>query len=93
MAKRNVVTITLPHNVTVKADKLTDRTIRTVKVGDYLQSSLDVRGTLCTFYGVVTEVVGGCGPGSVRKRGQALLYLSRQGCKGGCLPAHLSNPR
>jgi hypothetical protein len=59
MAKRNLTEITLPHGVTVKADKLTDRTIRTVKVGDYLPTSLTVRGTLCTFYAVVTEVVGG----------------------------------
>lgn len=58
MAKRNVTEITLPHGVTVKADKLTDRTIKTVKVGDYLPTSLTVRGTLCHFYAVVTGVEG-----------------------------------
>lgn len=58
MAKRNVVDITLPHGITVKADKLADRTIRTIKEGDYIESSTYVRDTLCTFYGRVTEVVG-----------------------------------
>lgn len=58
MAKRNVVEITLPHGVTVKADKLDARTIRTIKVGDYLPASLPVRGVLCHFYARVTEVVG-----------------------------------
>jgi hypothetical protein len=58
MAKRNAVEITLPHNVTVKVDKLEGRTLRTVKVGDYLPASLPVRGTLCYFYARVTEVVG-----------------------------------
>lgn len=53
MAKRNVVDITLPHGVTVKVDKLADRTIRTVKDGDFLQATMDVRGTQCTFYGQV----------------------------------------
>lgn len=58
MAKRNVVDITLPHGVTLKADKLENRTIRTVKDGDYLMSSINVRGTECTFYARVTEVTG-----------------------------------
>lgn len=58
MAKRNVVEITLPHNVTLKADKLEGRTIKTVKVGDYLPTSLTVRGTLCSFYARVTGVDG-----------------------------------
>lgn len=58
MAKRNVVDITLPHGVTLKVDKLADRTIRTVKVGDYLPTSLRVRGVTCDFYARVTEVVG-----------------------------------
>lgn len=58
MAKANVVTITLPHNVTVKADKLTDRTVRTLKVGDYIVSSLTVRGVICYFYTRVISVTG-----------------------------------
>jgi hypothetical protein len=58
MAKAIKATITLPHGLTVKADKLSDRTIRTVKVGDYLPSTLEVRGTLCAFYGRVTSVQG-----------------------------------
>lgn len=58
MAKRNSVEITLPHNVTLKVDKLEGRTSRTVKVGDYLPTSLDVRGTVCHFYARVTEVLG-----------------------------------
>ena len=58
MAKVNAVTITLPHGHTLKADKLTDRTIRTVKPGDYIPSTLEVQGTLCDFYGVVTHVQG-----------------------------------
>lgn len=58
MAKRNVVTITLPHGDSVKADKLENRTVKTVKVGDYLPTSLTVRGVLCHFYARVTEVVG-----------------------------------
>ena len=58
MAKRNVVTITLPHNVTVKADKLADRTIRTVKEGDYIPTSLVVRGQVCYFYALAYKVEG-----------------------------------
>jgi hypothetical protein len=58
MAKRNLTDITLPHGVTLKADKLSDRTVRTVKVGDYLPTSLEVRGTVCHFYARVTEVLG-----------------------------------
>lgn len=58
MAKRNAVEITLPHNVTVKVDKLADRTIRTVKEGDYVHTSLDVRGTTCYFYAKVVQVQG-----------------------------------
>jgi len=58
MAKRNAVEITLPHNVTLKADKLENRTIRTIKVGDYLPTSLVVRGTTCHFYARVTQVQG-----------------------------------
>jgi hypothetical protein len=58
MAKRNAVEITLPHNVTLKADKLENRTIRTIKVGDYLPTSLVVRGVECHFYARVTQVQG-----------------------------------
>lgn len=58
MAKRNITEITLPHNVTLKADKLENRTLRTVKVGDYLPTSLTVRGVLCHFYARVTQVQG-----------------------------------
>lgn len=50
MAKRS---ITLPHGLTVKVDKLADRTIRTIKDGDYLESTITVRGTICHFYGRV----------------------------------------
>jgi hypothetical protein len=59
MAKRNAVEITLPHNVSLKVDKLTDRTIKTVKVGDYLPTSLVVRGTTCYFYAQVYKVDNG----------------------------------
>lgn len=58
MAKRNVTEITLPHGVTLKADKLSDRTIRTLKAGDYVQTSLNVRGTDCVFYALVCVVDG-----------------------------------
>jgi hypothetical protein len=58
MAKRNLTTITLPHGVTVKADKLEARTIRTLKEGDYIPTSLVVRGVLCHFYARVTGVIG-----------------------------------
>jgi hypothetical protein len=58
MAKRNVVEITLPHGVTLKADKLADRTIRTVKEGDYVPTSLKVRGVLCEFYAMAYKVEG-----------------------------------
>lgn len=58
MAKRNVVEITLPHNITVKADKLEGRTLKTVKDGDYLHTSLEVRGQVCHFYTRVSGVVG-----------------------------------
>jgi len=61
MAKRNVVEITLPHGVSVKADKLADRTFRTVKEGDFLQHTLSVKGTACTFYG---HVIGNEGDSS-----------------------------
>lgn len=58
MAKRNITEITLPHNVTLKADKLTDRTFRSVKPGDYLLHTMDVRGTQCTFYAKVDSHSG-----------------------------------
>lgn len=58
MAKRNAVTITLPHNVTLKVDKLESRTIKTVKPGDYLLSALVVRGVECFFFGEVVSVEG-----------------------------------
>lgn len=63
MSKRNAVEITLPHNVSLKVDKLTDRTFRTIKSGDYLQHTLNVRGTDCTFYGVVTDTEGSSSTG------------------------------
>lgn len=58
MAKRNVVEITLPHGLTVKADRLDSRTIKTVKPGDYVPAWLDVRGSICHFYARVTGVEG-----------------------------------
>lgn len=58
MAKRNLTDITLPHGHTLKVDKLTDRTVRTVKPGDYLPTSLKVRGQVCTFYAMATHVEG-----------------------------------
>lgn len=53
MAKSHKVAITLPHGLTVKVDRLADRTIRTVKDGDYLSATMNVRGTECHFYGRV----------------------------------------
>lgn len=53
--KAEIVTV---EGHTLKVDKLQDRTIRTIRVGDYIAASLDVRGTTCHFYTRVVEVVG-----------------------------------
>lgn len=58
MAKRNVVYVARVQGDSVKADKLEDRTIRTLKPGDYILSSLTVRGQVCHFATEVVEVKG-----------------------------------
>lgn len=58
MAKRNVVHVARVQGDSVKADKLSDRTIKTVKAGDYILSTLTVRGVVCDFAALVTGVEG-----------------------------------
>ena len=58
MAKAIKATITLPNLHTVKVDRLTDRTVRSIREGDYLRVLVPVRGIDIATYTRVHSVRG-----------------------------------
>jgi hypothetical protein len=58
MAKAIKQTITLPNMATLKVDKLTDRTTRSIREGDYLRVIVPVRGINVVVYTRVSSVSG-----------------------------------
>jgi phosphotransferase system IIA component len=59
MAKATQTTIRLVNGQTVKVGKLSDRTFRTVKVGDYIPVQMTIRGVVCKFYALVDKASQG----------------------------------
>jgi hypothetical protein len=58
MAKAIKQTITLPNMATLKVEKLTDRTTRSIREGDYLRVLVPVRGIDIATYTRVASVSG-----------------------------------